>query len=162
MIFNSHMEEVLVTIGFDSMSLEEKNRLILEIGEQRGMMFSDITPEFILDHHKKLKLSILSEECEKAIEAGFTATNGNKYRTNRDDQLNMVGQKDELNMDATITEVLWKTENQGYVSHTRGDWLAVYAEAFSYKKSQLLKYNTLKQQVLDATTDTAVLAVNWQ
>ena len=123
--------------------------------------YTDITEAYILKRHKTIKTDWLSALCEDAIVQGFTSANGNLYRTNRDDQINMMGQKDYLDANPTVTTVMWKTENKGYVSHTKAEWLAVYAEAFSHKRDKLLKYNDLKTKVTNATTDEAVVAVQW-
>jgi hypothetical protein len=155
------LEQKLIQEGYDAFSREEKNALIALLANRDGLLYSQVTDEYILEHHKKLKISILSEQCELSIVNGFEASNGHHYRTNRDDQINMIGQKDALMADPTITVVPWKTEDAGYINHTREEWLQVYKEAFEHKKSQLFKYNDLKQQVLNATTHEEIVAINW-
>lgn len=114
---------------------------------------------------KASKIAEFKALCESTIEAGFTSSNGHTYRTNRDDQINMIGQKDDLS-DGTITVVPWNTEDAGYVNHTPDEWLTVYSEAFNYKKKQLLYYNSLKEKVNaivvsdTVTEDDAVSQVN--
>jgi hypothetical protein len=161
-IFNTPLEQKLVEVGFDKFSLPDKNMLISILANREELMYSQITDEYILNHHKQLKIDILSEKCEEAIITGFKSSNGHWYRTNRDDQINMIGQKDLLMADETVTIVPWKTEDTGYINHTREEWLQVYIEAFKHKKTQLLKYNTLKQQVLNATTHNEIVAIKWE
>lgn len=117
-----------------------------------------------LEDYKQMKIDILKRKCEETIEAGFTSeVNGHVYRTNRDDQINFIGQKDELMNDETILEVFWKTEDAGYLSHVREDWFAIYFEGLAHKRTQLFKYDSLKNQILDPAVDSKekVDAINW-
>jgi hypothetical protein len=162
MYFNSELEIKLVKEGWAAFSLGEKNALILSLATKDQVEYSKITDEYILDHHKFLKKELLKEKCELVIEEGFVySVNGHKYRTNRDDQINMIGQKDELLADETITIVQWKTEDAGYISHTRDEWLDIYNQAFVHKKETLLKYDTLKKAVQDALTHEEILSITW-
>lgn len=156
------LEQRLVESGFNSFSLQEKNNLISLLANREGLVYSDITDEYILNHHKNLKISILSDICDETITNGFTASNGHKYRTNRDDQINMIGKKIQLQDDPTITTVMWKTEDAGYIAHTREEWLQVYKEAHQHKEQNLFKYNTLKQQVMNAATHEEIVAITWE
>jgi hypothetical protein len=160
-LIKTYQEKMLIEQGYDTFGLENKNRLITILAEREGLVLSQVTDEYILNHHKQLKVDILSEICESNIVKGFTASNGNTYRTNRDDQVNMIGQKDELAEDPSITVVHWKTENLGYIEHTREEWMKVYIEAFSHKKSNLFRYNSLKHKVLNATTHSEIVGINW-
>jgi hypothetical protein len=117
--------------------------------------------EEILNQFKQLKIDNLNRICDEKIEAGFTSSNGHQYRCTRDDQINMMGQKDKLNEDETITEVQWKTEDSGYIVHTREEWLSVYREAFAHKEQQIFKYNQLKHQVLGCVNLEEINAVVW-
>lgn len=115
----------------------------------------------LLSYCKDVKVLFFKNTCELKIEEGFTATNGNFYRTNRDDQTNMIGQKDALSDDLSLLHVPWKTEDKGYVMHTREDWLKVHQEAFTHKQKQLIKYDTLKKKVLTALTQEELSLINW-
>lgn len=120
-----------------------------------------VTGEYLLNKVRAIKIASLKVKCEEVIEAGFTSTNGNFYRTNRDDQLNMVGQKDYLKDNPTHL-VMWKTENAGYVEHEPADWLSqVYNEGFAHKQQALFRYDYLKSVVNAATTSTEVIDVTW-
>lgn len=104
-------------------------------------------PDKIKETAKKSKKLEMKSLCEQKILEGFTSSNGHIYRTNRDDQMNMNGQKDELQEYPDITTVYWKTEDMGYIPHTREEWCQVYLEAFNHKKSTLFKYDSLKIQI---------------
>jgi hypothetical protein len=160
-IFLTPLERKLLESSFDSFSLSDKNNLVALLANKEQLKYSDITDEYILNYHKQLKIDILSESCDEIIVGGFTATNGHHYRTNRDDQLNMVAKNVQLLHDETIVEVNWKTEDVGYVLHTRQEWLTVYNEGVAHKETNLYKYNTLKAQVESATTHAEILLVAW-
>lgn len=155
-------EQRLVNEGYNAMALFSRNELLMHIGNTLMVDYSTLTEADVLKFQKDLKISIFKETCENEILEGFTSSiNGHVYRTNRDDQINMIGQKDILDSDPSITEVFWKTEDAGYVSHTREDWIKIYNEGFNYKKAILYKYDTLKKQVELATTDAEVVAIVW-
>lgn len=99
--------------------------------------------------------------CEEKIINGFQSSNGHWYRTNRDDQTNMIGQKDELIDDETILTVNWKTEDMGYISHTREEWLIIYKEAFFHKKTQLYRYNELKKIIDNCDSVEELNLIEW-
>lgn len=162
MIGLTSLEQKLIKQGLNSFTTQEKNNLITIIANKENKMYYEVDENYILNYHKRLKIGILSEACEETIIKGFIASNGHHYRTNRDDQINMIGQKDMLMTDPSITTVAWKTEDVGYIIHTREEWLQVYNEAFEHKKYQLLKYNDLKQQILNATTHEEILSINWE
>jgi hypothetical protein len=155
------LESKLLDNGYNYFGINEKNEFIKFLANRNGVPFNQITDEYILGYHKELKIEKLSKECESNILSGFTASNGKVYRTNRDDQINMIGQKDKLQSDETITSVMWKTEDSGYAEHTREEWTTVYGEAFDHKSRQLFKYDRLKNLILGATTDTEVTNIGW-
>jgi hypothetical protein len=160
--YNQNAEQSLLQSGYDNMSVSDKNSLVVVIANKENVLYSEVTYDYILQYHKNLKIATLSQNCEDAIVAGFTSTlNNHVYRTNRDDQLNMIGQKGALDADPNITTVSWKTEDAGYIDHTRADWLEIYGEAFTHKKTQLTTYNTRKQAVNTATTHDGIVAVTW-
>ncbi|HDR8454031.1 TPA: hypothetical protein QC364_000830 [Bacillus cereus] len=162
MLFESQIEKQLVSVGFDNMNLEQKNELITTLARREGAVLSQITNEYILNHHKQLKIDMMSETCDDTITAGFKSSNGHTYRLNRDDQINLMGQLEELNFDETIADIFWRTEDLGYIDHTREEWVnKVYREAFAHKKANLFKYNDLKSKITDAKTHAEVVAIVW-
>lgn len=117
---------------------------------------------FDLEQYKIFKIEELTTKCDKSIDNGFISQiNGHHYRTTADDQLNFFGQKDELTEDETITIVMWKTEDAGYIEHTRENWLAIFQEGRQHKKAQLFKLDQLRQQVNACTTKEEVEAIAW-
>ncbi|MGH0831170.1 hypothetical protein ACQVTX_23130 [Bacillus pretiosus] len=163
MLFESQIEEQLVSIGYDNMNREQKNELITTLARKEGSILSYITDEYILNHHKKLKSAILSEKCDEVIVTGFKSTNGHTYRMKGDDQINFIGQAHELIFFDKETETVpWLTEDADYIVHSRDEWLNnVYREAFMHKKAQLYKYSELKKKITDAKTHAEIVAVTW-
>ncbi|MFI8671833.1 hypothetical protein ACIGIJ_18440 [Bacillus paranthracis] len=163
MLFDSQIEKQLVDIGFDKMTMDEKNQLITTLARKEGTVLSRITDEYILNYHKKLKSAILSESCDNVIVTGFKSTNGHTYRMKGDDQINFIGQAHELIFFDKETETVpWLTEDADYVNHTRDEWLNnVYREAFMHKKAQLFKYSERKTKIAQATTHAEIVAINW-
>lgn len=160
--FNKNAESALLKVGFDGMTQHDKNSLVVSLAEEEGLLYNEITAEDIRTYHKKKKLELINQQCEEAIVNGFTASNGHTYRTNRDDQINMINQRDILNSNPEIETVMWKTEDEGYIEHTREEWFQIYNEAFEHKQNQLFKYEQLKQQVINAKTHDEILAIKWQ
>jgi hypothetical protein len=143
--------------------LLEDDTLIISVGDNLSdEMITELNSQ-TLNRAKENRKIELSSKCEENIVLGFTSTNGHHYRTNRDDQTNMIGQKDELTDDLTITEVYWKAEELGYwIAHTRDEWLnQVYVESFKHKKAQLAKYNDLKIKVEACLTVEEVDLIVW-
>lgn len=156
------IERTLLDVGFDAMDITQKNKLISLLANKAGKMYYEIAQADILQRHKDLRIEELKDKCGETIATGFVSSNGHNYRTNGDDRENMLGQAVELILDSTIATVTWKTEDIGYIDHTRDDWLKkVFLEALAFKKTTLFKYNTLKTQVISSTTDAEVLAVVW-
>lgn len=151
----------LLSVPYESMSAADKDELTVVIANEKELNFPDVTPEYVLGYHKTKHLLALSDDCDNAIEGGFTSSNGHFYRTNRDDQINMAGEWMALQADPTITTVAWKTEDVGYYTHTKDEWLTVFAEAFKHKKDMLMKYAMLKAKVDAATTHQDIISAAW-
>ncbi|RFP77300.1 hypothetical protein D0N41_22570, partial [Bacillus subtilis KCTC 1028 = ATCC 6051a] len=147
----TRIEQQMLDKGISSFTQYDMNTLIVRIADKLGKLPYEITEDVILQHHKNLKNDLLSEACEEEIIKGFTASNGHVYRTNRDDQVNMIGQKDILDDTDSAEPIKWRTEDAGWIDHTKDEWLQIYKEAFDFKKSTLLKYASLKDQVNNAT-----------
>jgi hypothetical protein len=143
--------------------LLEDDTLVISVGDTLSdVMIAELNSQ-TLNRAKENKKQELNIKCEESIVNGFISTNGHHYRTNRDDQTNMIGQKDELTEDLTITQVYWKAEELGYwIAHTRDEWInQVYNESFKHKKTQLAKNNDLKIKVEACLTVEEVVAIVW-
>lgn len=160
--FLTHLEKRLIQEGFASFSTKDKNELIAWVANKESKVYSEVSEQTLLDYHKKIKIELLSDYCDDLIMKGFEATNGHTYRTNKDDQVSLIGKAVQLQFDSAIEEVNWKTEDTGgYITHTREEFIQVFLEGVNHKESTLFKFNTLKQQILNAQTDAEVLIVKW-
>ena len=118
--------------------------------------------DLLLTEAKTIKLAALDAACEQAILNGFVSkVTGHHYRLNRDDQINFLSTKDDLNDDPYLTQVDWKTEDAGLVTHDRADFLLVVDEGKKHKKATITRCWELKRLVQEATALPDVDAVNW-
>jgi len=161
-VAGSFLEAELVEMGYKNLSLTDKNNLISMLATRNSVPFTEITESYVLNHTKTLKKQMLSVQCEEEVLKGFVSSNGHTYRTNRDDQMNLMAQKDYLNTHPEEAEVMWKTVDAGYVKHTREEWLKVYEEGFQDKKKKLFLYDTLCHKVDTAVTDEELVLITWE
>ena len=161
MNFDKGIIDTLLSVPYESFAAADKDELTVVIANEKGLNFPEVTSDFILSYHKEKQILALSADCDAAIETGFTSSNGHFYRTNRDDQINMMGEAMALQADPTITTVNWKTEDIGYYTHTKAEWLMVYGEAFKHKKEMLMKYAILKAKVYAATAHQDIINAAW-
>lgn len=158
----SVLERKLLAVGYNAFDTIEKNTLIRELARREGVPYNQINGEYILEIHKMLKTREFSLISDNSIVKGFTSSNGHVYRTNKEDQGNMIGKAVQLLLDPTITHIYWKTEDVGYVAHTKEDWVKqVFFEGLVHKEQHLFKYNTLKQAISDATTHEELVNLQW-
>lgn len=152
----------LMSVGYNKLNKEDKNRLVNYIAQKEGALLTEITEEYIFNMIKRIRINELSEICQETILQGFKSPNGHIYRTNRDDQINMIGQKSLLELDKSIETVQWKTEDVGYLVHDREGWIRdIYMYGMKFKASQLFKYDHLKKRILQAETEEDILIVAW-
>lgn len=162
MVYPSPIEQKMVEQGYDNLSLSAKNILISTLANRNSMLLSDVNPAYVLQQHQNLKIELFSDICENKIIGGFTSASTNHtFRLNRDDQINMMGKKDQIKEDSTITTVNWLTLDAGYQAFTTAQFLTIYGEALNYKESVLSQYNTYKGQILACTTHAAIFAIQW-
>lgn len=152
---------VVINEGYSALADYQIELIKQLVANSTAKDISDVSDEDLLQYCKDLKVGFFKTTCEEKILEGFTASNGHFYRTNRDDQVNFIGQKDLLSANETLTSVPWKTEDAGYIVHTREEWLKIYNEAFSHKQTQLFKYDNLKKQIASATDHATLSAIKW-
>lgn len=162
-LVSNYFDQQLLENGLDYFSMEDKNDFIMYIAKSKKMNVTDITPSFLLQYHKDLKIQSFSNKCEDDILVGFvSSTTGHTYRTNRDDQVNFIGKYLTVKDDSTISQVFWKAEDLGeQVPHTREEFLTVYREAFDHKEGLLYKLHTARQQIRACVTDSEIVAITW-
>lgn len=138
---------------FDLMDNAGQDYACSLVSQDKGKRLRDVTDEDVLTFHKELMKSVFSEKCDAEIQYGFlSSVNLHHYRTNRDDQINFIGQYLLMQSDSTIDTVYWTTEDAGPVPLTRDEFFQVYKEALMHKNDSIKKY-WLKKQEVDASTD---------
>jgi hypothetical protein len=127
-----------------------------------------------LSELKLSKISSINKICEGFIVGGFLSSalgNFHIYQSNRDDQINLMGLftagADDLLKCGEVTTVLeedgTKTEtiSWNWKPHTVVQLKKVFDDGAMFKKQQLMKANTLKDQVLAATTVEELVLIEW-
>lgn len=160
-MINDKFDEMLLEVGFDKMSLYNRNQLMVNIGSRESVNYDEITEDFILEYHRKMKKEIFSDNCNKEIIDGFVASNGHRYRLNRDDQVNFMGKMLQIMNDPTLVIINWKTEDIGYLEHTKEEWLKIFNEGLVHKESILYKYNVLSIKLEEAITQEEIVSLTW-
>lgn len=92
------------------------------------------------------KINELSDQCNAAIENGYDY-NGDFFQFNMKDQSNFNQQLSLLLLDPTITEVLWKTENNGVKMFTREVFIQACKYGETHKRNNIGHYWQLKQYI---------------
>jgi hypothetical protein len=161
-LFPNYIEQEFFKYGYSYFTVPMKNQFVQYLAEKKNLPYTSITEDYIFNYLKSIRKEFIKAQCEEDILEGFTASNGHVYRTNRDDQTNMIGQKDYLNDHPEVTQVKWKTEDAGYIVHTREEWLGIYLEAFNVKMVKLYKYDALSKQIIQATNEAEVLGITWE
>lgn len=109
---------------------------------------------------KSTKIEELKEACNEAIVAGFSY-NGNFFQFNEIDQANFTQQLTLLLLDPTITEVEWRTENNGIIKITREEFIDTCKAGESHKRNNTGQYWKLKDYVNSLTSVDEVQKVNF-
>jgi hypothetical protein len=121
-----------------------------------------VTLAEIIEPMRQAKVSELNSQCTKAIETGFTF-NGHFFQFNEKDQANFNQQLSLLLLDETVTEVQWKTENNGVQLLTRQQFIDTCKAGEVHKRNNIGHYWQLKQYVLtnDFETTEELQAINF-
>ncbi|GIM47049.1 hypothetical protein DNHGIG_25980 [Collibacillus ludicampi] len=118
----------------------------------------------LLEDVKARKIAELDQMCNQTILAGFTSSAlgaPHQYDFDEEAQRNFAGTLALLNVDSTITSITWKTVDAGPLTHTRDQFIQLCRDAFNFKDSQIQKYWSKKNQVLQSTTVDQVNAITW-
>ena len=160
----NNYDKRLLEVGFDRFTVSDQNEFIIQLAKRLNLPLTDITRGFILDYHKTIKEQHFSNLAEEEIIKGFVSpTTGYTYRTNRDDQLNMLGQFVFAKEFPDMETIYWKVEEEGtQMPHSREDFLQIVMEGFEHKLNILTKLDQLRQQIREATSDEELVTINWE
>ena len=157
--------------GISSSPLGE-NSIELEVNPDHEVMHNPYIYRYIdgtlvrdneqhLQEVKKEKKEEMKIVCEEKIKQGFLSSNGNYYRLNEHDQMNIMSQYVAMKSNQNIETIRHETENNGCVEHTREEWEIVYNESLKHKSNCLLHYDYLKTYIDRLKTIEDVQAVKW-
>lgn len=157
-------ETKLSLVGtFELMDLAGQDYACSLVAQDRGKRVREVTDEDVMEYHKELIKAVFSEKCNADIENGFDSTvNGHRYRTNRDDQINFIGEYLLLQSDASIQGAVWTTEDVGPLPLTRDEFFQVYKEAFTHKNDTIKRYWVKKNEVDACTTHAELRNITWE
>lgn len=147
---------------YDKNTLHEKDAIAGLVAKAYEKSVREITSKDVLMYHKQLLKEFLDIHCESEIEDGFVFSgNNHHYRTNRDDQINFIGQYLALKDNEEITQLFWKTEDEGQQPITREEFFLVYQEALIHKNNVILKFWNKKAIIDSCQSHAEVRAVSW-
>ncbi|MFQ3543665.1 hypothetical protein Q7A53_06235 [Halobacillus rhizosphaerae] len=155
------IEMKLLEHGIKSFSTKDMNDLVSVIANKESKSFIEVTSDYLLDYHKKLKINWLTEMSDETVMNGFESSNGHIYRTEGGDQFRMLATMVVMMINQNLTSINWKTEDAGYLPLSKEEFTTVFLEGFQHAHSTLEKYNTLKSNVENATTDDEILSITW-
>lgn len=148
--------------NYDLMDVAGKDYACSLVAQERGMRVREVTDEDVLQYHKDLLKGIFNNNCDNEIEIGFRShVNNHHYRTNRDDQINFIGQYLLLKDVSQIQQIFWKTEDAEQVPITRDEFFSIYREALMHKNNIIQKYWYKKIEVDACVTHEQVRNVTW-
>lgn len=161
MIFNKPYEEHLLQDGYDALSYEHKNMLVLDLANNFGVTFNEVTMDMILTVHKTLKLAETEEIHQMEIEAGFVHPETLRmYDITIKKQVDMIGIRVLLQTtDKKSVDI--RTEDSGVVTHTRDEFIDLFEKVISYKYALDTKLIRLNEAIMTAKTTKDLLALDW-
>lgn len=161
MIFNKPYEEHLLQDGYDALSYEHKNMLVLDLANNFGVTFNEVTMDMILTVHKTLKLAETEEIHQMEIEAVFVHPETLRmYDITIKKQVDMIGIRVLLQTtDKKSVDI--RTEDSGVVTHTRDEFIDLFEKVISYKYALDTKLIRLNEAIMTAKTTKDLLALDW-
>jgi hypothetical protein len=138
--------------------------LIGKVRQADGTFVKPEPPAPTLEDIKKSKLAELQAARDAAIYTSFQSSalgSPKTYNYNREAYENFRGEAILLNLDPTIDTVLWATVEDGFVTHTRAQFVQVLKDGAAHEKNVKMKYYQLEAQVNAATTIDEVNAITW-
>jgi hypothetical protein len=134
------------------MKYDEDDSFITQKWELRDMVD--------LDQYKQERITMMNNLCNETILNGFTSQ-GYKFIFDIEAQDNFTQQLLFLVVNPTIETVIWKTEDKGVVTLTKGQFMQVINDAQSHKMLYQNKYWGLKDKILKASSIPDVQQYNW-
>lgn len=122
------------------------------------------TTDNILAALKESKLVELDEKCNQVIMGGFSSSALGEQHTYQSMILDEIWFNSTINrfsVDPNFTSVNYKTIDAGYLLHTKEQFIQAFVDGHTFGDSQIMKLNTLKDQVNNATTVEDLEKITW-
>jgi len=161
MEFKKSYEEDLLYNGYANMQTSNKNELVMDIANNFGITFAEVTPQYILDVHKQLKVAETHEMYTMDLDAGYIHPPTNHmYDVSLNKQVDFIGVR--VLLQTTTQQVVhWFTEDSGVVEHNEQEFIEVFEGVISHKEkldTKLIKF----LELISNTTDSDVLSgLDW-
>lgn len=135
--------------------------LVLDLANNFGVTFNEVTMDMILTVHKTLKLAETEEIHQMEIEAGFVHPETLRmYDITIKKQVDMIGIRVLLQTtDKKSVDI--RTEDSGVVTHTRDEFIDLFEKVISYKDALDTKLIRLNEAIMTAKTTKDLLALDW-
>jgi hypothetical protein len=125
----------------------------------------NLIPSISLDELKKRKLQELKRFRDRDIYSSFKSTALGVERTYNYDReaYDNFGRKATLiSLDQTIDTVVWSTIEDGFITHTRQQFIQVVRDGSDHETNVKMKYWILENQVNNATSQEELDLITWE
>jgi hypothetical protein len=122
-------------------------------------------PSLSIDSYKNEKINELNNKCNQLIVEGFKSEAlgiEHTYPSDEEAQRNLTMAIKRLELSPELGTINFKTIDAGYLPHTIDEIHSVFADGFDFGQSIIIKYNTLKNIVLNTETIEEVQAIIWE
>lgn len=166
LIATGYMEEktdyILLNNDIETLDLVTLEEIKEHISEFYQKPLAQVADEDLLAYHKEAQNKKLERRCQKEILNGFTSSSsGHTYRTNIDDQINILGKTLELVIKTLMLNVTWKTEDSGVLDHLREDFFEVFFESIHHKESKIAHLWQKKYEVSLCSSHEEINLIEW-
>ena len=112
-----------------------------------------ITKEEVMEQLKIKKVAQVNQECEETILLGFTYL-GDGFAFDYKDQDNFTQRLLIMQMNPAMTEVEWKTENNGVKVFSREHFMGIVQAAEQHKVKNIDQYRAIVDAIRNTTFET--------
>ena len=166
LITTGYMEEktdyILLNNNYDDLESNVLEEIKEHISEFYSIPLEQLVEDDILAYHKLAMIKRLERRCQQEVLEGFSSTTtGHIYRTNTDDQINILGKIVELMLKTELLNVQWKTEDSGVIDHTRETFFNVLYESIQHKEDKIVHLWQKKYEVGLCTGHDEINLIEW-
>lgn len=166
LIATGYMEEKTDYILLNNNYSDLDNAILQEIREHVAEYYAipleQLIEDDIVSYHKLAMIKRLERRCQQEVLEGFSsASTGHIYRTNTDDQINILGKIVELMLKTDLLTIQWKTEDSGVIDHTRETFFGILFESIKHKEDKIVHLWQKKYEVSLCSTHEEINLIEW-